>query len=386
MTDKLLPLYRDQFLLDPNVIFLNHGSFGACPRPVFEVYQRWQRELENQPVEFLGRRAHSLLFETRQSLGGFIGTHADNLIFTPNATTAINIVARSIQLGDQDEVLASDHEYGAMDRTWRFLARKHGFRYINQPVAVPVRSSEEMIEQLWSGVTERTRILFLSHITSPTALTFPVREICQRARECGILTIIDGAHCIGQMDLDLDSLGADFYTSNAHKWLCAPKGSAFLYARPALQHLVEPLIVSWGYESEAPSDSPFQDLFDWIGPCDISAYLSIPAAIEFQTRYHWSEVRAACHHLASKLRHQLQNQIGLHPIYPDSDLFYSQMMSMQLPKDTDLEALKSTLYDRYRIEIPLIAWNDLKLLRFSIQAYNSPADGLALVEALSHEL
>ena len=204
------------FLLDPSVTFLNHGSFGATPRPVFEEYQRWQVELERQPVEFLGRRFNGLMAESRAALGEYLGSHADNLVYTQNVTVSMNIVARSLDLGAGDEVLASDHEYGAMDRTWRFLAKEHGFTYINQPVSLVSR--EAFIDSFWSAVSPRTRVIFLSHITSPTAVIFPLGEIIQRARRAGIITVIDGAHAPGQLSLDLDYFGPDFYGGNLHNF------------------------------------------------------------------------------------------------------------------------------------------------------------------------
>jgi isopenicillin-N epimerase len=208
---------KEKFLLDPAVTFLNHGSFGATPKPVFKEYQRWQRELEKQPVEFLGRRINGLLADSRAVLRKYLGTHADNLIYTQNVTISLNIVARSLELGANDEVLATDHEYGALDRTWRFLSKEHGFRYVNQHIELPLTSEEKFIEDFWRGVTSRTRVIFLSHITSPTAIIFPVKEIIHRARKAGIVTIIDGAHVPGQLSLHLDSLGADFYGGNLHK-------------------------------------------------------------------------------------------------------------------------------------------------------------------------
>lgn len=205
---------KKHFLLDPKVTFLNHGSFGATPKTVFKEYQRWQRELENQPVEFLGRRIASLLAESRAVLGEYLGTHADNQVYTQNVTVSLNIVARSLKLGAGDEVLASDHEYGAMDRTWHFLSGEQGFAYVNQPVKLT--SHADFVESFWQGVTPRTKVIFLSHITSPTAIIFPVEEIIRRAKAAGIITIIDGAHAPGQLPLHLDSLGADFYGGNLH--------------------------------------------------------------------------------------------------------------------------------------------------------------------------
>ncbi len=347
-----MPALKKYFLLDPHVVFLNHGSFGATPKPVFDEYQRWQLELERQPVEFMARRFTGLMAESRAALGAYLGTHADNLVYTQNVTISINIVARSLKLGAGDEVLSSDHEYGAMDRTWRFLAKERGFMYINQPVSLV--SKEAFIDSFWSGVTPNTRVIFLSHITSPTALIFPVDEIIKRARAAGIITVIDGAHVPGQIPLHLDSLGADFYGGNLHKWLCAPKGAGFLYARPEMQHLLKPLVVSWGYEPETPGASAFVDLHEWWGTRDIAAFLTVPAAINFQKKIHWDKVRTACHTLAKDAQQHICELTKLTPLHTQSDGWFAQLSAAPLPADTDLAVLKSRLYDEYRIEIPLI--------------------------------
>ncbi|HSB00217.1 MAG TPA: aminotransferase class V-fold PLP-dependent enzyme [Anaerolineales bacterium] len=374
---------KQHFLLDPSVIFLNHGSFGACPKPVIEVYQNWQRELERQPVEFLGRRAADLLAESRAVLAGYLCTQRDNLIYITNATVGVNIVAHSLDLGPGDEVLATDHEYGACDRTWRFLAQKNGFAYINQPISAPVSDTEEFQEQFWQSVTARTKLIFLSHITSPTATIFPVAEVCRRAREQGILTLVDGAHAPGQISLDLEEIGADFYTGNLHKWLCAPKGSAFLYARPAVQDLLEPLIVSWGWQSETPGPSRFVDLHEWGGTRDLSAFLSVPAAIEFQRQHAWERVRVACHALATEAEARIRQLTGLSSLYSGSDWF-AQMVSAQLPLGTDTVAFKEFLYKRHHIEVPLIEWNERTLVRVSFQGYNTREDVDSLIAALGN--
>jgi len=211
----VVPL-KSQFLLDPDVVFLNHGSFGACPRTVFEVYQNWQLELERQPVAFLGRRAIGLLAEARARLGAYLGCEADSLVYFPNPTTALNMVARSLALQAGDEILTTDHDYGALDRTWRFICKKSGARYIRRAVPLPVGSQDEFVENFWLGVTPQTRVIFISHITSPTALIFPVTQICRRAREAGILTIVDGAHAPGQIPLSLETIGADLYAGACH--------------------------------------------------------------------------------------------------------------------------------------------------------------------------
>lgn len=378
--------FRDLFLLDPQIIFLNHGSFGATPRPVFAAYQRWQAELEQQPVEFLGRRFAGLMQTARETLGEYLHTRPDNLVFVHNATQGLNIIARSLELGPQDEVLASDHEYGAMDRTWHFLAKKRGFKYINNPIPLPVTTPDDFVSAFFAGVTPRTRVIFLSHITSPTALIFPIQAVCRRAREAGILTVIDGAHAPGQISIDLESLGADFYAGNLHKWLCAPKGSAFLYASPVVQHLVEPLVVSWGWESEHPGTSRFIDILEWTGTHDPAAFLAVADAIEFQEINHWAEERSRCHHLARVTQQRIRDLTGIEPLNGENDTWFAQMAASPLPDSADTEALKVRLYDRYRIEVPLVEWNGRKLIRFSFQAYNREEDMDYLLEALSKEL
>jgi isopenicillin-N epimerase len=374
---------RKYFLIDPGITFLNHGSFGATPKPVLREYQRWQKEMEKQPVEFLGRRFPALMAASRRVLGAYLGTHADNLVYVQNATIAVNIVARSLELKPGDEVLASEHEYGAVDRTWRFLSTEHGFRYINQPVTIPLQSPGQFIREFWAGVTSNTRVIFLSHITSSTAMILPIERIIQRARRAGIFTVIDGAHAPGQLPLNLDALGADFYAGNLHKWLCAPKGAGFLFARPEVQSLLKPLVISWGYESENPSGSTFIDHHEWWGTRDVSAFLSVPAAIEFQDKHRWEEVRDECHALAKKSQSEISNLTGLAALHPGDDSWFRQMFAAPLPVGTDLSLLKSLLYDEYRIEVPVLAWNGIKLIRVSVQAYNTSEELDRLRDALS---
>lgn len=374
---------KSEFLLDPNVVFLNHGSFGACPKRVFDDYQRWQLELERQPVEFLGRRVTTLLAEARAKLAEYVGAATDEVVYFPNPTTAINMVARSLNLKPGDEILTTEHEYGAMDRTWRFVCNKTGARYLHRPIRLPVTSHEEFVEAFWAGTTERTRAIFISHITSPTALIFPVQEICRRAREAGLLSVVDGAHAPGQIPLNLAELGADLYTGACHKWLCGPKGSAFLYARREVQAWLEPLVVSWGWESETPSGSQFVDHHEWQGTRDVAAFLATPAAIQFQAEHDWGAVRAECHGLASETRRRINDLTGLAPICPDSRDWFSQMAAIRLPP-VDVNALKERLYNDYRVEVPLFKWNDQPFMRVSFQGYNSRTDADALVDALKH--
>jgi len=372
---------KKEFLLDPDIHFLNHGSFGACPRPVFEVYQSFQRELEKKPVEFLGRQIIKRMEETRSILAEYINCQANEVVFFPNPTTAINMVARNLELENGDEILSTDHEYGAMDRTWRYIARRLGAKYINQPMPLPMTTQGEFIERFWEGVTERTKVIFVSHITSPTALTFPVVEICEKAREAGILTIIDGAHLPGQIPLDLGEINADIYTGACHKWLCAPKGASFLFARKEVQEWLEPLVVSWGYEAEKPTTSQFIDYHEWQGTRDMSAFLSVTSAIRFQEENDWPEVRVRCHQLAANAREQINELTGQEPLCPEDGEWFEQMATVRLP-ELNTEILQSRLFNDYRVEVPVFKWNDQPYLRVSVQGYNDEDDIIALVDAL----
>ncbi len=377
---------KSLFLLDPSVIFLNHGSFGATPRPVFAAYQQWQRRLEWQPVQFLTNELPRHLAEARQALGAYLGAGADDLVYVPNATFAVNVVARSLPLGAGDEVLASDHEYGACDNVWRFLSQKRGFAYVTQHIPLGL-TADQMADVLWQGVTPRTRVIFLSHITSATALRLPVETICQRARAAGILTVIDGAHAPGQIPLQLAQPGADFYFGNAHKWLMSAKGAAFLYARAEVQPLIEPLVVGWGWGTPRALTfgSDFLDYLQWVGTDDLSAYLSVPAALMFQQEHGWEAVRERCHALLRQTLPRLSAITGLSAPYADDDL-YRQMAIVPLPPQTDGAALKQRLYEEFRIEIPVTMWQQRPFLRLSLQGYNSEEDVAALLAALGSVL
>jgi isopenicillin-N epimerase len=374
---------KEHFLLDPDVIFLNHGSYGATPRPVFAANQNWQRRLERQPVLFLGRELPGLMRESRLALGNYLNANADDLVYIPNATHGVNIVAHSLQLQPGDEILTSDHEYGACDYTWEFVCGKTGASYLHQPIPLPVSSEDEIIDNFWQGVTERTKIIYLSYITSSTALRLPVKEICRRARAAGILTIIDAAHAPGQIHVDLRDLGADMLFANAHKWMLNVKGSAFLYVRREVQHLIEPLVVSWGYHPtpDIATGSRFIDILQWTGTKDPTAALTVPDAIQFMKDHDWDAVRADCHHLLRQAIDRICDLTHLPPLYPlDSDL-YSQMGIAPLPA-SDLPVLKSRLYDEYRIEVPLTQWQDRQFIRISIQGYNDQDDVDRLLTAL----
>jgi isopenicillin-N epimerase len=369
---------RGEFLLDPTVVFLNHGSFGACPAPVFDEYQRWQRELERQPVEFIGRRSEDLLADARAALASYLNVDPDNLVYVVNATSGINVIARSLPLELGDEILTTNHEYGALNMTWDWMCGKAGARYVQHPIPTPVSSREELVESFWSAVTPRTRVIFLSHITSPTALTFPVKEICRRAREAGILTVVDGAHAPGHIPLDLQDLGVDIYSGNCHKWLCSPKGSGFLYVRPEHHDWIESLTISWGWQGE----STFVSRNQRQGTRDLAPFLATPAAIRFQQEHDWPAVRARCHELAREARQRVSDLTGLPPICPDSPDWFSQMIACPIPHRDALE-LKTRMYDEFHVEAPITDWNDQMMIRLSFQGYNSHDDLDAAMEALA---
>jgi isopenicillin-N epimerase len=381
-------MLRDQFLLDPQITYLNHGSFGACPKPVFEVYQRWQRKLELEPVQFLGVELDSNLYQSRQALGNFVNAPTSDIVYIPNATHGVNIIARSLHLTPGDEILSTNHEYGACNFIWDVVCRKSGAVYKQQPIELPLNSADILIDQIWAGVTPRTKVIFVSHITSTTSITLPVQEICRRAREVGILSIIDGAHAPGQVNLDLNQIQADFYTGNCHKWMLSPKGAGFLYARPSAQELVDPLVVSWGYQSKLtqPRESIFVDLLQWTGTYDPAAALTVPAAINFMKENQWDAVQVSCHELVHQAIASICHLTNLVPLYPlDSD-FYHQMGTIPIPQVKDLTGFKNRLFDEYKIEIPVIEWNQSHFLRISVQGYNSSQDIDKLLTALTELL
>lgn len=377
---------REHFLLDPSVVFLNHGSFGATPRPVFEVYQNWQREMEAQPVEFIARRSDKLLYESRAVLGRYINADPGDLVYVTNATWGVNVAAHSLGLRPGDEVLTTDHEYGACVNAWKLACSRTGACWVEAEIPLPLPDPEIIVQLIWARVTPQTKVLYLSHITSPTGAIFPVAELCRRAREAGIMTVIDGAHAPGQVPLDLTALGVDIYSGNLHKWLCAPKGAGFLYARPEHHEKLHALVTSWGYTGistlvDLADDSLLALRHQYQGTRDLSAFLSVQAAIDFQAAHDWGEVRARCHMLAAEAQRRVAEMTGI-PV-PVPERSFAQMALCELPADTDLSTLKTRLYDEFRVEIPIIAWGGRKFVRASIQGYNTEADVDALIAALA---
>jgi isopenicillin-N epimerase len=373
---------KDKFLLNPNVHHLNHGSFGACPKEVFAEYQRYQLLLENEPVQFMMKTGVDLLDKSKQALANYINCQKEDLIYVTNPSTAMNIVIKSLQLKEGDEILSTNHEYGAMDRTWRYYCHKSGAKYVQQTISTPLVSKEEFLKEFWSGLTANTRIVFVSQITSPTALIFPVKEICERAKELGLITIIDGAHVPAQIPLDLTSLKADYYTGACHKWLCAPKGSSFLYASKEVQNELDPLIISWGYEADVPSESQFQDYHQYQGTRDFSAFLTTAACIQFQIENNWAEEIKKCRQQLQHYYPIVANELNSMVLCPISDEFLGQICSFPINTSSPLE-LKDVLYQKYKIEIPVFnnVGNTI-YTRLSFMPYNSEKEIEIFINAI----
>lgn len=372
---------KSQFLLDPNSTFLNHGSFGACPKPIFEEFQRFQLELESEPVEFITRKQPKYLKTAREGLAKFVGCKANDLFFTSNPTFAINVIMRSIKLQEGDEILATNHEYGAMDRTWNFYCRKTGAKYIRQNISLPIVSKEQIIEEFWKGYNSNTKVVFLNQMSSATALIFPVKEICDKAQQLGLITIIDGAHVPGHIDLNITDLNPDYYTGTLHKWMLAPKGSSFLYVKPELQNDLEPLVVSWGYESVAPGESQFLDYHELQGTRDVSAFLCTPKVVEFLEQNNWKAVAESCKKIVLDNYQRFCDLLNTTPLSPITSEFLGQMASVPIKTSKPAE-LKELLYSKYKIQIPVMPLNGNFYIRYSINAYNSQEDLDILYRAL----
>lgn len=375
------------FLLDPDVTFLNHGSYGACPVPVFAAYQAWQRELERQPVAFLNRAGAlgTRLRVVRTALATEVGTHPDNLALFSNATSALNVVLQSLDLKPGDEIVTTDHEYAAMDKTLAHVCAQSEAVVVRAELPLPHSDENAFAEAVLAKLSSRSRVLFLSHITSATALVFPLARIVAEARRRGITTIIDGAHVPGQIPLNLDRLGADFYAGNCHKWMMAPKGSAFLYARPAMQHVLQPAIISHGWTAARHEQGPFGnagfiDALEMQGTRDPSAWLAIPDALDFAKTHHWSVVRKSCRDLAQATAAEINNLSG-YPALGSAEFCAPQMVAVRVPH-CDPAVLHARLLESYQIELPCHNWKEMTLVRFSVQGYTTKADTQALVRAL----
>lgn len=372
---------KSLFLLDPSITFLNHGSFGACPKPIFEDYQKWQLLLEREPIQFITKNGVEYLNESKKALAKFVNCNSDDLIYMPNPTTALNTVIKNLDLKEGDEILTTNHEYGALDRTWRYYCEKVGAKYVQQKISLPLTTKEAFLAEFWNGLTSKTKIVFISQITSPTALIFPVQEICDRAKELGLMTIVDGAHTPAHIPLNLRTLDPDIFTGALHKWLLTPKGNAFLYVKKQWQAKLDPLIISWGYEAEFPSHSTFQDYHQFNGTRDFSAYLTTPAALTFLEDNNWEKHKSECRALLQYYYPIVAKELESIVLCPLNDEFLGQICSIPIKTNQPL-VLKQTLYEKYKIEIPVITFSEETYLRISFQAYNGAAEIETLINAL----
>lgn len=376
---------RLQWSLRPGVTYLNHGSFGPPPQPVLNARHQWQQALDSQPMDFYVRQHEPAWRAARQALATFIGADAANLAFVENATSAMNVVAQSFPLAPGDEVLLNDHEYGAVLRIWKRAAQLAGAsepRVVRLPM--PVESAEQLSDALFAAVTPRTRLLVVSHITSPTAITLPVARICAEARRRGIAVCIDGPHAVAQLPLELERLGCDFYCASCHKWLSAPFGSGFLYVAPSHHRAVRPPMLSWGRLLPHLPEA-WADEFIWSGTRDSSPYLAIPAAIEFLQAIGLEAVRQRLHALAGYARQRLLDLLGQPTLVPDSPEWYVGMAHVGLPEQTPAD-LQQQLWEQYQIEVPIITWDERRWIRVSCHLYNRQADVDYLLHALGRIL
>ena len=389
--------YRAHWTLDPDVVFLNHGSFGACPRAVLAEQAQIRAEIEREPVRFLGREIEGRLDAVRAELAPFLGAAPEDLAFVQNATTGVNAVLRSLELGPGDEVLITDHGYNACNNAAQFVCERAGARCAVARVPFPLGSPDEVLEGILAGVTPRTRLVLVDHVTSPTGLVLPLARLVAELRERGVETLVDGAHAPGMVPLDLDALGAAYSTGNAHKWMCAPKGAAYLHVRRDLQDAVRPTVISHGANQRREGRSRFRLEFDWVGTGDPSAVLALPAVLRFVRELlpgGWGELRAKNRALALEGRAILLAALGSEAPAPESMI--GALASVPLPDPapgerpgTDgLDPLQVRLWEEHRIEVPLHAWPGpgKRLIRISAQLYNEPDDYRRLAAALERLL
>ena len=403
---------KRHWLLDPAVTYLNHGAFGACPRPVLRAQDEWRTRMESHPIQFHDVELEGHLARARERLGELIHAQASDLAFVPNATTGVNTVLASLEFAPGDEILTTDHEYNACLNAARRGAARHGASVVVAALPFPTSSPDEMAAALLERVTPRTRLLLISHVTSPTGIRLPVERLVPELAQRGIDTLIDGAHAPGMLALDIDALGAAYYTGNCHKWLCAPKGAGFLHVRRDRQALIHPLVTSHGANSPRSDASLFRLEFDWTGTADPTAYLSIPAALDFIGGLlpgGWPEVMRHNHELAIAGRDRLLRVVGGSPLAPDEML--GSLAAIEIPDsiapapeppaaDADPNAtypfdpLRDALSAEDRIEVPVFTWPHTpadsaprrRLLRVSAQLYNEPADYDRLASALAARL
>ena len=384
---------RQHWGLDPEITFLNHGSFGACPLAVLEHQRQLRERMERQPVQFLARELEPLLDQARSELASFLGAAAEDLAWLSNATTGVNAVLQSLAFGPGDELLTTDHEYNACRNALEHVAGHSGATVVVAPVPFPLGSPDEVVDAVLSRVTARTRLALIDHVTSPTGLVLPIERLVRELAGRGVETLVDGAHAPGMLELSLDELGAAYFTGNCHKWLCAPKGAAFLHVRRDRRNRVRPLVISHGANSPRRDRSRYHLEFDWTGTDDPTAWLSVPAAIRFMgglVEGGWPELRRRNRRLALQARDELCRALSVEPGCPDE--MVGSMAALPLPPGAPgsttsalyTDELQSALLRRFQIEVPTIPWPapPARLVRISAQVYNRPEQYRRLAAAL----
>ncbi len=384
--------FREHWLLDPEITFLNHGSFGATPRAVLKKQDEYRTRMEREPVRFLVRELEALLDEARRAVATFIGAAPDDLAFVPNATAGVNAVLHSLVLSPGDELLVTTQEYTACRNTLDFVARRSGASVVVIDVPFPIDSANTVVERIARAATGKSRLLLIDHVTSQTALILPVQRIVAEMSARGIETLVDGAHAPGMLPLDVRSIGAAYYAGNLHKWVCAPKGAAFLYVRSDHRAAIRPIAISHGANSTRSDRSRFHLEFDWTGTFDPTAWLSVAEALRFLPTLvegGWPEVMRRNHALALQARNILAAALAISDPAPDAMI--GAMVALPLPDGSATEApslygdpLQDVLYDRFRIEVPVVPWPQppKRILRVSAQLYNSPDEYEHLAAAL----
>ncbi len=372
--------WQQHWQIRKDTIYLNHGSFGPPPLVVQKARREWQLRLDEQPMDFFVRQLEPAWFAVRERLAKFVGTSAANLIFVDNATVGMNIVADSFRLAAGDEVLLTNHEYGAVERIWDRACGLVGAQRNTVALPLPFTSIENTVDKLFSAVTPRTKLIVISHITSPTAVTLPVKAVCEEARQRGIATCIDGPHALVQEDIELDKLGCDFYTASCHKWLSAPFGTGMLYAAPEHQPRIRAPYLSWGRLPPTQLNN-WADEFLWSGTRDYAATLSIPAAIDFIEKIGLETFRNHARGLARYARQQLVQLTGREPIIPDEPEWYCSMAHVPLPPGPR-QPLQEQIWQQFHIEVPIVEWNGGRYVRVSCHLYNDPAQIDELVRGL----
>jgi isopenicillin-N epimerase len=385
----------DLWTLDPAVTFLNHGSFGACPRAVIAHQRALQDELEREPVLFLARKLEARIDAARERTARLVGAKPEDLVFVRNATEGVNAVLRSLDLSPGDELLTTDHAYNACKNALHYVADRVGAKVVVASVPFPIDDAATVVERVLAAVTDRTKLALIDHVTSPTGIVLPVPELVAALRARGVETLVDGAHAPGMLELDLDALGAAWYTGNAHKWLCAPKGAAILYCRRDKQASLRPTVISHGANDPRAHRSRFWLEFDWGGTFDPTAALTVPFAIDWMESLApggLREVRTHNHLLALEARQILCDRLGVTAPAPASML--GSLATVCLPPARGESAekagalpfdpLQEALFERFSIEVPVFVFGAEKLrcVRVAAQWYNHRAQYERLADAL----